>query len=74
MRYPPLANTEPNSRKFVLHCDGHPDDVTKGQRYRIHEESGTVIEGGSNDKGETGIAQSEMAEVVGIELLGKEKP
>ncbi|MDN7820327.1 type VI secretion system Vgr family protein [Burkholderia vietnamiensis] len=71
--YPPLANSGPNSRKFVLHYDGHPDDVIKGQRYRIHKENGAVIEGVSNDSGETSVAQSEIAEVVRIELLGKDK-
>ncbi|WP_423382974.1 type VI secretion system Vgr family protein [Burkholderia sp. LMG 32019] len=71
--YPPLANAGPNSRKFLLHYDGHPEDVIKGQRYRIHKENGAVIEGVSNEKGETNLAQSEIAEVVRIELLGKDK-
>ena len=68
--YPSLANAGPNTRKFTLHYDGHSDDVIKGQRYRIHKENGAVIEGVSNDKGETRLAQSEIAEVVRIELLG----
>ena len=46
-----------------------PDDVTKGLRDRIHIGEGAVIEGASNDKGETRLAQSEIAEVVRIELL-----
>ncbi len=72
--YPPLSNAGLNSRKFLLHYDGHPEDVIKGQRYRIHKENGAVIEGVSNEKGETSLAQSEIAEVVRIELLGKDKP
>ncbi|MBN3830777.1 type VI secretion system Vgr family protein [Burkholderia sp. Ac-20344] len=68
--YPPLANAGPNTRKFRLHYDGYPDDVIKGRRYRIHKENGAVIEGVSNDRGETSLAQSEIAEVVRIEFPG----
>ncbi|KVT44760.1 type VI secretion system Vgr family protein [Burkholderia ubonensis] len=69
--YPPLSNAGPNTRKFALHYDGHPDDRLSGYRYRLHKENGSVIEGVTNDKGETSMAQSEIAELVRIEILGK---
>ncbi|WP_175948453.1 type VI secretion system Vgr family protein [Burkholderia pyrrocinia] len=69
--YPPLSNAGPNTRKFALHYDGHPDDRLSGHRYRLHKENGSVIEGVTNDRGETSMAQSEIAELVRVELLGK---
>jgi type VI secretion system secreted protein VgrG len=69
--YPPLNNAGPNTRKFALHYDGHTHDLAAGHRYRLHKENGAVIEGVSNDKGETSLALSEIAELVRVELLGK---
>jgi len=69
--YPPLSNAGPNNRKFALHYDGHPEDRLAGQRYRLHKENGSVIEGVTNALGETSVAQSDIAEFVRVELLGK---
>jgi type VI secretion system secreted protein VgrG len=68
--FPPLANVGPNARKFVLHYDGDEADVLKNYRYRLHKENGAVIEGVTNANGETCVAQSEIAEIVRVEILG----
>jgi type VI secretion system secreted protein VgrG len=68
--YAPLSNSGPNTRKFALHYSGAREDCVAGHRYRLHKENGSVIEGVTNERGETSLAQSEMAEIVKIEILG----
>ncbi|WP_031363523.1 type VI secretion system Vgr family protein [Caballeronia sordidicola] len=71
--YPPLSNAGPNSRKFALHYEGRPNHRLSNKRYRLHKENGSVIEGVTNASGETSLAQSEIAELVRVELLGGAK-
>ncbi len=69
--YPPLSNAGPNTRKFTLHYGGDPLHYLPRHRYRLHKENGAVVEGITNDNGETSMAQSEIAELVRVELLGR---
>ncbi|OIN68877.1 hypothetical protein BL248_22700 [Ralstonia solanacearum] len=69
--FPPTVGDGPNKRKFTLHYADSPDHRLKGYRYRIHKDDGSVHEGVTNAKGETNLVQSDLLEVVKVEILGK---
>ncbi|MNV80421.1 hypothetical protein D3C71_1740230 [compost metagenome] len=65
---PAFPKSGGSHRSFVLvrEIDGHP--IPK-QRYRITRANGQVIEGISNDKGETAITDFDGFETMKIEFL-----
>ncbi|MNC41234.1 hypothetical protein D3C75_899900 [compost metagenome] len=55
--------------KYRLHMDGDPQHILKNQKFRIHRQDGSVLEGVTDEKGESSLLNMHELENVALELV-----
>lgn len=55
--------------KYRLHAEDDPTQIMKNQKFRIHRQDGSVIEGATDANGESSLLQMNELESASIELI-----
>lgn len=55
--------------KYRLHFHGNPNHILKNQKFRIHRQDGSVVEGITDSNGESSLLQTHELENAAIEII-----
>ncbi|KEY56974.1 type VI secretion system Vgr family protein [Serratia sp. DD3] len=58
-------------RRYILHADGDPEQVLKNQAFRIHRKDGSVLEGVTDELGQSPLLTMNELEKVALEIIRK---
>ena len=57
------------TRRYVLHAEGDPEQVLKNQKFRVHRQDGSVIEGVTDEQGQSSLLNMHELEKMAIEMI-----
>ncbi|WP_058970810.1 DUF2345 domain-containing protein [Type-D symbiont of Plautia stali] len=60
--------------KYRLHMEGDPEHILKNQKFRIHRQDGSVLEGITDENGESQLLSMHELENAALELVKGVKP